>query len=319
MAAKSKKRVATKVKPVKKLAKAKPAAKKLAKPKPAARKAKKPAPKPVVKKKPARKAKPAPKAKAPKPAPSEAVPPGHFVWREYASSDVPATVAFYTALFGWTTEEQDMGPMGKYTLFKSGDSQVAGVMSMPGVHPHWRQYCTVPSVDSAVETAKGLGGTIVVPPTDIPTVGRFAAVNDLQHAGLCPFTPSMPGSPPAGPPPAGTFCWDELMTSDPQAALSFYKAIYGWTTSTMELPNGPYHVLYAGAAMVGGIMKAPMPEVPSHWMSHVAVADLDAALAKASSLGAKIIVPPTPVPNMGKFAVVLDPAGADFALFQGGA
>jgi predicted enzyme related to lactoylglutathione lyase len=225
-------------------------------------------------------AKPAPKAKKaakPKPPPAPPAPPsGKFVWHEYSTSDIPAAVSFYTSLFGWTTEEMDMGPGGKYTIFKSGAVQVGGVMTVPGVPPHWGQYCTVPDVDKAAEKATELGGTVLHPPTDIPTIGRFAMVKDPQGAVLAPFKPSMPGTPPAGPPPAGTFCWDELLTTDPEAALAFYKAIYGWTTTDMEMPTGKYYVLHSGDSMSGGAMKLPMPEIPPHWQSHVAVADLDA-------------------------------------------
>ena len=297
----------------------KAAAKKSAAKKPAAKKAaaKKPAAKKAAAKKPAAK-----KPAAKKPAAAPAASSGRFVWHEYAAKDVPAAIAFYGPLFGWTTAEMEMGPGAKYTILKTGETQVGG---MTGVETeqtpaHWRLYCTVPDVDAAVVKAKELGGSEIVPAMDIPTVGRFALVADPQGALLFPFKEAQESAELAGPPGAGTFCWDELLTSDAAAAVEFYKAIYGWTTTTTDMgPMGTYYVLHRGERMAGGVMGLPMPGVPPHWQTHVAVTDLEATVKHAESLGGHVVMPPTPVPNMGRFAVILDPQGAPFAVFQGNA
>jgi predicted enzyme related to lactoylglutathione lyase len=113
---------------------------------------------------------------------------GTFVWNEIMSRDFPKAKAFYTELLGWTTREMDMGPAGKYTIFTSAGKDVAGGMGtgagMDQVPSHWLSYVSVPNVDDSVKKAQSMSGTILVPPTDIPGVGRFAIVQDPTGAAL---------------------------------------------------------------------------------------------------------------------------------------
>jgi predicted enzyme related to lactoylglutathione lyase len=77
-------------------------------------------------------------------------------------------------------------PTGQeYTIFKKGDSQAAGMMELPAewkVSPHWLVYFAVDDSDRTVRKASGMGATVMVPPTDIPNIGRFAILNDPQGA-----------------------------------------------------------------------------------------------------------------------------------------
>ncbi len=115
-----------------------------------------------------------------------------------------------------------------------------------------------------------------------------------------------------------TFCWNELMTPDPEAAKRFYTQLLGWTTREMDMVEaGSYTIFVAGDKDVGGMMKTTNDEIPPHWLSHVAVEDVDAATKKAEQLGAKLCVPPTDIPEVGRFSVITDPTGATIALFQG--
>ena len=273
-------------------------------------------PKKAVAAKPAPKKRAAPKASAPKAALPSA---GRFIWHELSTQDVGSEISFYTGLFGWTTSEMP-GSGGQYTLFKSGETNVGGITSMGPPGPtHWNLYCSVDDVDAAVARAIELGGNVVAPANDYPGVGRFAAVADPQGAVLWPMKDANPTPETMGRPAPGTWCWDECFTSDPAAAADFYKAIYGWTITPQDMgPMGTYYLLKRGDQMAGGIFKGSTPGVPSHWYSHVAVTDLDATVAKAPELGGRVVMAPTPVPGMGRFAVILDPAGADFAVFQGG-
>jgi predicted enzyme related to lactoylglutathione lyase len=106
-----------------------------------------------------------------------------FCWHELMTRDVPAAREFYTELLGWTTEEMDMGEMGKYTLFKKGEEQIGGMMAMPDevpqeVPPHWMTYIAVDDIDALANRVNELGGMIHVPPTDIPNIGRFCVIQD---------------------------------------------------------------------------------------------------------------------------------------------
>jgi hypothetical protein len=116
---------------------------------------------------------------------------GAFSWSELITTDVPGAVEFYTKLFGWTTQELQMEGMS-YTLVKVGEKQVGGMMAVPpqaqGMPPAWGVYVTVDDVDSIAKTAEKLGGKIIVPPTDIPDVGRFCVIQDPQGAVISAIT-----------------------------------------------------------------------------------------------------------------------------------
>jgi hypothetical protein len=113
---------------------------------------------------------------------------GTFVWNEIMSKDIGKARSFYSELLGWTTREMDMGPGGKYTIFTANGKDVGGGMGagpgMEQVPSHWLAYVSVPNVDDSVKKAQSLSGTVIVPPTDIPNVGRFAIIQDPTGAAL---------------------------------------------------------------------------------------------------------------------------------------
>ena len=112
---------------------------------------------------------------------------GTCSWFELMTTDVAAAKDFYTKLFGWTTEEIPMEG-GTYNVIKVADKAVAGMMTMPpevqSVPPHWGVYVTVDDVDATAKLAEEMGAKILVPPRDIPKVGRFCVIQDPQGAAL---------------------------------------------------------------------------------------------------------------------------------------
>lgn len=119
-------------------------------------------------------------------------------------------------------------------------------------------------------------------------------------------------------PAHGSVCWSELATRDLTAARDFYGALLGWELKQSEaVGNGmQYLEFHAGGRPYGGLfqMGAEFGAAPSHWMTYLAVDDVDAAAAKVPELGGQICVPPTDIPNVGRFAVINDPTGATFSL-----
>jgi predicted enzyme related to lactoylglutathione lyase len=111
--------------------------------------------------------------------------PGALCWTELVTSDTSKAGPFYKSLFGWGGEDMPMGPM-VYTLFKRGDKNAGGMMAMPaemkGAPSSWMSYFEVTNCDQSAEKVKQLGGTVMVPPTDIPMAGRFAVISDPQGA-----------------------------------------------------------------------------------------------------------------------------------------
>lgn len=243
---------------------------------------------------------------------------GRFYWHELHVGDVEAAKGFYGELFGWKTRAMDM-PMGTYTLISANGKDIGGIVKLDGKGaPGWLAYCTAADVDAAAARAKKAGATVHVPPTDIPEVGRFAIVADAQGARIAPFKPAEESPDPDERPGLGTFCWNELVTQDPEAAKLVYGETFGWTTEGKDMgPMGTYHVLKRGERQAGGIMKAMDPRAPSMWLGYVLVEDVDASFEKAKRSKAHGLVPPTDIPEIGRFAVITDPQGAAVALFKG--
>jgi predicted enzyme related to lactoylglutathione lyase len=116
---------------------------------------------------------------------------GKFSWNELLTTDPEGAKEFYGQLFGWTTQDWPMDGFN-YTIVKAGDTDVGGIMPIPphatGMPPTWGAYVTVDDVDATAALAEKLGGKICIPPTDIPTVGRFAVIQDPQGAMLSAIT-----------------------------------------------------------------------------------------------------------------------------------
>jgi predicted enzyme related to lactoylglutathione lyase len=114
--------------------------------------------------------------------------PGIFCWNELMTTDVAGAKAFYGGLFGWRPQDKPMPDM-TYTVFHRGTDQAAGLMKhpMPGAPPAWLSYVQVENVDASAAKVPGLGGTVVVPPMDIPEIGRFAVATDPQGATFALF------------------------------------------------------------------------------------------------------------------------------------
>jgi predicted enzyme related to lactoylglutathione lyase len=238
------------------------------------------------------------------------------------TTDREASRKYYAELFGWSYRESDMGPMGTYVVIKGGDREFGGMVPLEAEHgmpSHFMSYLTVEDVDAVCEKVPGLGGKVAVPAMEIPRTGRFAVLADAQGAYFSPFKYGFePEAPPEGPPPHGTVCWVELLTTDPEAAASFYGEVCGWTTRSQDMgESGKYWMYMRGEEMMAGMMKLPPgAEAPPNWMVYFAVDDVDSAAKKAESLGSKLWVPPRDIPGMGRFSVVGDPQGTVFGIFQ---
>ncbi len=118
-------------------------------------------------------------------------------------------------------------------------------------------------------------------------------------------------------PKHGVFCWNELVSRDPAVAEEFYAKVLGWKAADSGVPGTKYTLFSAGDTQVGGLMEMPKEipsQVPSHWMSYVAVDDVDASAAKVTEHGGKILHGPQDIPNVGRFCIIQDPTGAVVSL-----
>jgi uncharacterized protein len=238
---------------------------------------------------------------------------GKFVWHENYSGDPDATRQFYNQLLGWETEAWKPGE-ADYAMIRSGDQVHGGIVQAPeGGSPGWLGSVLVEDVDETARKAEAAGGQIVAAPMDVPDIGRVAVLADPQGAVISAYAPAGDA-----PNPEGTFVWDELHTSDPAAAADFYTEVFGWTTQSMEMGEvGTYTIFKrAGDADVGGALTAP-GGAPTQWVPYIATGDVDSTAARAKELGGTLIQEATDIPNMGRFALIQDPAGGTFGLWKG--
>lgn len=115
----------------------------------------------------------------------------------------------------------------------------------------------------------------------------------------------------------GRFVWHELMTTDTDAASDFYSRVVPWKTEDSGMPS--YSLWMSGKTRAGGLMALPQEDgaaTPPHWIIYIGTPDVDATVAEAEKLGGKILKPASDIPNVGRFAVLSDPQGAAFAVFN---
>ena len=250
--------------------------------------------------------------------------PGTFCWVELGTTDSAVAKNFYTQLFGWDYEDHPMGPDGVYTMLKLDGKEVGALyelrpdMKAQGIPPHWLSYISVANVNESAEKAKAEGATILQGPFDVMTVGRMAIVQDPTGAVFALWQPrehkgaqlyNLPNS----------FCWNELTTPDTTKAGDFYTSVFGWEKTERDMGRMIYTTFLNDGRPNGG-MFAPTPEmgnIPPHWLVYYGVADADATVAKAQSLGGSVAVPAWDVKGVGRIAILKDPTGAVFAIIKG--
>lgn len=118
--------------------------------------------------------------------------------------------------------------------------------------------------------------------------------------------------------PHGKFIWNELNTHDVTAAKKYLGATLGWTFEASPSDDFEYWILKNGEERVGGIFNLDSIKgcggIPEHWLSYIAVDDVDARCKKAIAAGAKEGRPPFDVPGVGRIAIIQQPGGAVVAL-----
>jgi len=244
--------------------------------------------------------------------------PGTPSWVDHATKDLASSSAFYAALFGWEADDQGED-MGHYTINRKAGSSVAGDMATmsPEQPCVWTTYVSVVDADATIELVKQAGGMVFMEPMDVSDIGRMAVFADPTGAAIGLWQPkTFIGAELAN--EAGSLVWNELNSRDLPTAKAFYSKVFGWEPYDVEMEGMGYTEVKLGDKTIAGMMAMPdmVPDhVPSHWLVYFGVEDTDAAVAKATELGATTLVPPTEIPP-GRFAVLSDPDGATFAVIQ---
>ena len=254
--------------------------------------------------------------------------PGSPSWFELSTTDEAGALAFYGALFGWEDEANEMGPGSYYHMQKVQGHYACSIYQQgeeersQDVPPHWNVYFTVENVDDTMGAITRNGGTVLFGPHDVFEAGRMAMCQDPQGAFFAIWQPKMHIG--AGiKQETGAMFWNELLTTDREAAIGFYIAALGVERGQVMQPHD-YAMLNVGGTEVAGVMQITpeMGEFPPHWTVYFGVDNTDETVAKAQSLGATVYVPATDIvpfegqPAIGRFAALGDPQGAPFSIFQ---
>ncbi|MDQ3757884.1 MAG: VOC family protein [Actinomycetota bacterium] len=242
--------------------------------------------------------------------------PGTPSWADIGVQDVEAAAAFYGKLFGWVVPEADPDS-GGYRMATLREKLVAGLgpAQDPGP-PRWTTYVSVADADATAAAVKAAGGSVFVEPMDVLDAGRMAVCADSTGVPFSVWQPGLHiGAQLANEP--GTLCWTELNSRDTEKAAAFYEAVFGWKADTSTEPMQYTQFLLDGRSIAGMIdMAGRVPdEVPAHWLAYFGSDDVDAHAATAQQEGGQVFVGPMDIPT-GRFAVLGDPQGAVFAVFN---
>lgn len=249
--------------------------------------------------------------------------PGAFCWIELGTTDQAAAKQFYGSLFGWSVNDMPMGPGEAYTIFRlQGRDAAAAYTLRPdqkamGVPPNWMPYVAVKSADDTAKRVGELGGKVLMGAFDVGPIGRMAVIQDPTGAVICVWqAKEHPGTGIAG--VDGTFCWADLSTPDVARARQFYADLFGWKIMEDKDDKSGYIHIQNGEDFIGGIPPASHrdPKVPPHWLPYFQTSNCDATAAKLQQLGGTFCLPPMTMEGVGRFAVVMDPQKAVFAIFQ---
>jgi len=238
--------------------------------------------------------------------------PGTFSWAELATSDAEAAKGFYTALFGWSYDDQPIPDDGVYSMAQRDGKTVAALFSSAGQPPHWNCYVTVESADAAAKAAERLGADVVADAFDVMDAGRMAVFTDPAGAALSVWEPrGSIGAELVNTP--GSMTWNDLITSDVEKAAAFYGELFGWTTQEMA-DSGGYRVIFNGERSNGGMVQRD--DVPPSWVPYFGREDVSRLAAEVGDLGGAALGDVIPM-WQGSILPVLDPQGAMFAAWTG--
>ncbi|HET9657750.1 MAG TPA: VOC family protein [Kineosporiaceae bacterium] len=246
-------------------------------------------------------------------------PAGTPCWADLMTPDQPTAERFYRAVLGWTM--QDTGAdEGHYALAMVGEHFAAGIGTpppdQPATPPAWTTYLASDDVDKTCDAITGSGGMVLVPATDVGTAGRMAVAQDPTGAVFGVWQAGdMIGATIVNEP--GGIGWNDCRSRDPQRAMEFYSAVFGYTYTPMEGGEAYWTIDGAGPGnAIGGIGQvdpSTPDDMPAHWMPYFVVADADTAAAAVTANGGQVAVPPFDTPY-GRMSVVTDPHGAVFTI-----
>jgi uncharacterized protein len=254
--------------------------------------------------------------------------PGTLCWWDLATTNPAGARGFYHELFGWSWRSLSGIEPDAYIFAAKRDIPVAGIYQQSqehraaGLGPAWVPYVAAADADATCKQARALGAKLVVPPFDVLDQGRAALLRDPTGALVALWQArGHSGAAVTGEP--GSVAWAELVADDVDGAGRFYARLFGWQAKaerlgghqvTLFLRSGRGGEPVASLRGRGAAGNTVPPEAAPYWLVHLAVADVDATLARLRELGGSVASASSEALGLGRRALARDPQGALFAL-----
>ncbi|MEM1024307.1 MAG: VOC family protein [Myxococcota bacterium] len=252
-------------------------------------------------------------------------PHGTFNWTDLVAKDIGEIRPFYEQLFGWTYEEQSADHQGAppYGVFFKDGKQAAGIGQMSdamkdgGTPSTWNTYVAVDDIKATETRVKQLGGSLMFDTIQVGDNGRTNWVRDPEgavfalweagrHEGAGIF--NEPGS----------FSWNERATRNMDQVKGFYGELFNWRFKDDGNSPNPMAMIHRADGREQGhvlLMNEQWGELPPHWSVYFTVARCTEAMDQAKALGGTSPFGPIDI-DVGRFALLTDPQGAHFYVFE---
>jgi len=232
------------------------------------------------------------------------------MWFDLGAADEGALGPFYGDLFGW-----ELRPMAdSYTVLWTGGGIHGGIGRSQTGDPWLAFYAEVADLQASLDKAVSLGGSVVIPVTEVPDIVTFAMFNDPDGLliGLMQATGGGDGAaPPAG--EGAPVDWFEVLGSDAKASQAFYGKLFGWSFDN-AMANYALVDTGAGRGISGGVGASSDGRV---WATvYASVDDVERCLARAGELGGKREYGPMDVDDHMQTGAIRDPAGNLFGVYH---
>jgi predicted enzyme related to lactoylglutathione lyase len=244
--------------------------------------------------------------------------PGRVVWHDLVTRDLAVSKAFYAGMFGWTWRAPSEGKDITYVVAEMAGVAMAGLAETreKGSGSQWITYFSVSDIHRSVKMARDSGARVVVSPT---TTGSWhdqsALLTDPEGAAFALMKPGVEPVDSARSMING-WLWVELWARNPDSAAAFYGRLLDYERRPVTVGGQPYSLLQRESVPTAGLLTIPVKGVQPNWLPAIRVADLNAMVARAVSLGGRVILAPRPDMRNGTIAIIGDPTGAALTLQQ---
>ena len=248
--------------------------------------------------------------------------PGKLIWADLYTKNPTDEIQFYTSLFGWKAESIGRPSGASYTVLSNDGQPVAGVVRRDPPRGdtgqgRWVSYLSVSDVAQTITVATGLGGKVVHPARLLPSRGTEALLTDSEGS-LIGVIHSSTGDLDESEPDKGAWAWAHLSARDPASSAQFYHAVFGHEAvpDTREGRTDSFLLNSQGytRASIGPIPNRP--EAQPEWLGFIRVGNLDDAIAKATALGARVLLAPKSTEPGSRLAILADPADVAIGLVE---